>query len=604
MLLFLSIVLLVTLLMQGSRSTFLLTWNGEDGSGGLSQAAPVKNALSPMQREAIAEERFLIVYDPNRPFSVRMKDNVERVLAGMKKTYSTVEAGAELPKLDRQDAVILTFSDWSLIRDRSWLTDYAQAGGNVLLFGVPDLNDGFYSLYRQVGILEAGEYVETKGLTLQSNVLVGYGGASFHDDSLQNAALRVKLSDKASVLATAEGKYPLLWKTPYGNGAFLVFNGTMLQEKTSRGLIAGSIGLMLPDFVYPVINAKVMFIDDFPAPFPNGEDANISRLYHMEVRPFFKKIWWPDMSRMAREHQLRYTGALIVTYGDDVGPPFDWTRDGSVEALLTYGRDLLKGGGEIGVHGYNHQSLTNEPNVASYFGYKVWDDPVSMRESLQSLREFVASIFPNYRLRTYVPPSNALGTEGRAILKEALPDLTNIGSLYGEDAEQISYVQELGTAGDGIFELPRISSGYDVDMFGQWTVANSVTTLGYVSHFVHPDDVLDERRNRGEAWPELLKSFDRFLTTLDQRHGWLRGTTAAEAAVEAKRWEMADPVFEHKPGQLKGYINGFSGEAYLILRTEKKMGRLRGCQVERLDANVYLIRATEETFTIEWADGT
>jgi len=40
------------------------------------------------------------------------------------------------------------------------------------------------------------------------------------------------------------------------------------------------------------------------------------------------------------------------------------------------------------------------------------------------------------------------------------------------------------------------------------------------------------------------------------------------------------------------------------LRTEKKMGRLRGCQVERLDANVYLIRATEETFTIEWADGT
>jgi hypothetical protein len=360
--------------------------------------------------------------------------------------------------------------------------------------------------------------------------------------------------------------------------------------------------VLLPDLIYPVLNAKLMYIDDFPAPFPQGTHPIIDRDYQMDLPHFFKKVWWPDMIRLARNYDLKYTGALIVTYGNRVTPPFDWESDADVSSLVLYGRELLKEGGEIGVHGYNHQTLSTVPRVSRAFGYNMWPSQREMMDSLRSLRQYVESVFPHYPLRTYVPPSNALDEAGRQVLKQALPDLRNISSLYIEDIRNLAYVQEYQVASDGVVEMPRVTYGYRIGEYDRWMMANAVTAYGVFSHFVHPDDVIDEVRGGNGSWRELYKSLEGYLELVQDRYGWLRPMTAAEASDEARRWLTSQPVFERRPGGVNGYINGFTGPQYFLLRTDRNIVRTRQCEVRRIEQGAYLVRADHEIFSIDWTE--
>ena len=57
-------------------------------------------------------------------------------------------------------------------------------------------------------------------------------------------------------------------------GKFIVVNKEE-SGKSNRGFLAAAYRLLQPAFIYPVINASAFYIDDFPAPIPDGENAYI-----------------------------------------------------------------------------------------------------------------------------------------------------------------------------------------------------------------------------------------------------------------------------------------------------------------------------------------
>jgi len=601
-LLFVLCVLLLTVLMQISRSDLLLQWNLSKESQHTARPE-IKNALTAEEMARLETESFLIIYDSRLPLSEKIKWNAEQVLTAMKKSFRGVEVGQLHMTGEHPTAIIVTLSDWTDLLRNDWIDSYVRGGGRVLFATAPENNDALFALYRKLDVLEVGGYLDTSEVHLQTSILPGFADQTYKDQALLNTVLRVKLGEKAIIHATAGNGLPLLWEVPYEKGSFAVFNGTILQDKVNRGLFSGAISVLIPDFIYPIMNAKVMYIDDFPAPFPQTRDPALFRDYHMDVPSFFKRVWWPDMIRLARSYDLKYTGVLIATYNDRVSPPFDWTTEVDKESLITYGRELLRDGGELGIHGYNHQSLTSQSRKSDALGYKTWNGEREMYDSLVAVRDYVHSIFPNHELHTYVPPSNTLDEEGRKALKRALPDLKNISSLYGEDPHDISYIQEYGIGSDGIIDLPRVTYGYQIGTYEKWMMANAVASVGVFSHFVHPDDILDQQRSNDASWSEMYENLEGFLRQVKERAGWLRSMTASDASDEAERWIKGKPVFEYRDNALFGYINHFTGMQYFLLRSDKKVRRLHGCEIQKIDSDVYLIKANQEKFSIEWMEG-
>lgn len=595
----LGFVLLLTLVIQTTRLESILNIGGTV-NGGISPSLDA--SISPLSDEEVAlldEEKILVLYDPEEVYSDRVMANTDRVLSYMKKKHDVVGIEQYQGTGESYDSIIMTFSDLEKLPNNSWMEQFVERGGRILFAAMPYVDSSFYRIYRKWGINELGDYVNSEGLVLNSNVLINFKDAEFSSTIVENTSLQLQLSKEANVHATAKDGLPLLWNIPYGKGAFVVFNGTMLQEKSSRGFLAGAISYLKEDNLYPIMNMKLMYIDDFPAPMPVGIQSDLFRIYKRSMSRFFKEVWWPDMIRAGSRYGLKYTGVVIQTYDDKTKAPFDQASESDNLNLVTFGRELLKRGGEIGIHGYNHQSLTNDPIAQEALGYKKWDSAASMEESVRTVVEFIRASLPNYSVHNYVPPSNVLSEEGREALKAGWPSLKSISSVYNEDPEQLSYVQEYEVAPDGIVELPRVTSGFKEDEYNEWAMVNAASSVGVFSHFIHPDDILDYERSFPYSWEELYKMFGEYMELVNDKYGWLRSMTATDASMEIERYTMSEPHFKHFTNRIEGYINNYTaGSLYYFLRTSRKITREENCRVTRVDDETYLIEVKKEHFVI------
>ncbi|PYI53834.1 DUF2194 domain-containing protein [Paenibacillus flagellatus] len=589
-------VLLLTLGFQLSKSQYVLRFSTND-------ALPhFERVQTPVAGNAVSYSgtggSYCIAFDSQDPYSVKTKDQVERTLQEMKRATKTSDVRNETFSASGCGMIVVATEQLELLGAASLLPDFAEQGGYVFIATHPAPNDTFYRIYHKMGIMAEQGTVVTKGIRLTSNVLIGENGLAIDHPLIDNTSLAVELHEKSRVLAKSPEGLPLLWDYTFGKGKFMVMNGTMLAQKINRGVIAGAISMLEPDFLYPIINAKLFYIDDFPAPLPRGVHDGIYRDFRRDIPTFFKEIWWPDMLSAASRYDIKFTAALIESYSDQVEPPFERPEDADLKTLLTYGRELIKSGGEIGMHGFNHQSLHTSPEVAGVYGYKPWSGVESMTQAVEEARRFAAEVFPNYKLLTYVPPSNVLSPEGREALKRGLPSVSVISSLFEDDLDGNAYSQEFEIAPDGIVELPRLTSGYTESPDVRWMIANGITMYGVFSHFIHPDDLLDERRGDNLSWENLYREFTGMVSRLDSAYPWLRPMTSTQAAAEVKNLVSGGLEIVRDAETIRGKIDSFHGPRHFILRSSRHVAAASGCKAQKLGDGAYLITAVKADFEI------
>lgn len=584
-------VFLCGLLLQISRASFLLTIHTDEStkqnySDFLEpSAAPPQLATNP---------DYCIAYDDT---SMKLKNNVEQTLNYLQKTYKTFDLA--LGKVDFLNCshTILTTAYLKHLGAVEEIERYIQQGGKLFLLSTLEPDTHFQIMQRQLGIIDYSGYTLTKGVHLTSNVLLGATGETFLENNIEDSSLKITLHDSTTVYAQSPLGNPLLWKQQFGKGMYMIFNSNFLSEKHARGFLTGILSLMDESFIYPIFNAKTFHIDDFPAPFPKGNHEVIYEEYKQDIPTFFQTIWWPDMIQVANRTNLIYTGLLIQTYNDRITPPFQQQEGEELDYLIRYGRELVQSGGELGLHGYNHQPFTMDTLIADAFGYNRWTATEDMKASISEVLHYIDKAFPSYQVRSYVPPSNVLSLEGRIMLKETLPDLLVISSLYSEDGSKRSYVQEFEVANDGVVEMPRISSGYFPTATNRWEIANAITSLGVFSHFVHPDDVISDDRSNG-GWSETFEQFEQFIDYYYVTYPWLRAMTTTNAAYNQAETLHNLVQFEEEDDKISGSLERFVHDRYFILRTTNKIKHVENGSFEKIDSNTYLICANAQNFTI------
>ncbi|MCK1996398.1 DUF2194 domain-containing protein [Psychrobacillus psychrodurans] len=590
-------ILLFGVLLQISRSQFVLKF--QQNQNLVEQRDKI---LADISHDNIVEksgENYCILYNSSDEYSAKLKDNAYHSLQYMKKKSNEVDITQEMVNLSNCQVVILATDKLKDIGKAEEIEQFVFEGGHIFFMSVLDIETDYQILYRKFGISSFDSIVDAKGMHLTSNVLIGEKELFIDEDFIHNSAISVDLDVETELLAESANNIPLLWKSEYGKGAFMTFNGEMLQEKINRGFFAGALSLLEPNFIYSIFNLKVFYIDDFPSPIAKGTIPVIYEEYRRDIASFYQEIWWPNMLETSKKHDLRYTGAIIESYNDRVQPPFNNTEDKDSHYLISFGRELIKSGGELGFHGYNHQSLVLDKNVAAEFGYKEWDKKEDMSKSIEELLTYTKDAFPGYTVTSYVPPSNVLSPEGREAMKKAWSDLTVISSLYGEDETGLAYVQEFEIAEDGIIEMPRVTSGYFETEYNRWAEANTMTGVGVFSHFVHPDDVISSDRSNNMSWEENYKLYDKYMSRVHKTYPWVRALPATEASLDMATNLHTQVSWKNNENSIEGKISNYKSKTSYILRSERKIGRLHNCTVKKIDDSTYLVTANDSKFKIE-----
>lgn len=551
--------------------------------------------------------KTLVIYDGTDEISVSAKDVFVKNLNYMKMANDTVNI---------DDAASIDYSIYknviSIVPDLEGrvgseinrILSYVEGGGNFLLGITPSEqgDDNFDQvIYNKLGIDTIYGYEPIIGMKFLRDVIPGTKGREFVDEeAFGDYCLNIKLSDSATVYMTSQGdgdEIPMLWKKDFGQGAIVCYNGTSLGGDTNGGLFAGALSILQGDFMYPIINAKVIFIDDFPAPQYNSESDVISNVYNRTVKEFFRDIWWPDMQKVANKYNYIYTGLFISTYNNIVDPNNFIFEDDPM--MKYYGNSLLKNNYELGLHGYNHQSLALDGQTPEDVGYVGWANQEDMEASLKTLSTYAAKLFPGMKFTSYVPPSNYLSKEGRQALRNALPDLKVISGLYS-DSTNTSYVQNFEVAEDGITEFPRITSGMWFDDDEVYTYLNGLGLHGVFSHFLHPDDILDEERGRGKEWSVLLEGYEKILEDVNKSYGDIRSLKASDTAEAVGVFQDLKVNLNYGETEITGACDNFYGEAFFYLKTEKTPKNIdESCSISKLgEDGYYLVTVKNANFTI------
>jgi len=440
-----------------------------------------------------------------------------------------------------------------------------------------------------------------ENIYVEKDFMIG-GGRAFDIDDGFNSARAIRLNEKKVKIyahTNDRRKLPLIWECDWGKGKFVVCNFG-LYEKVMRGFFAASYSLLDDVCVYPVINASSFYLDDFPSQIPSGNNEYIYRDYGTSTRDFYVNIWWPDMMNFADRYGIKYTGLAIECYDDAV----DGTTESAPDkgTFLNFGNMLMRQGGEIGYHGYNHQPLCfDNVDYKGEFDYKTWDNKKAMKSAFDELVDFCDELFPDVPISTYVPPSNILSPEGRSFLIREYPQIKTISGVYFEDADvDVSCVQEFEVSKEGIVDQPRIVSGCKLENFMQLAVLSELNLHFVNSHFTHPDDALDIERGAELGWEKLKVHFDEYLNWLYSSAPMIRNFKSTETSAAIQRFVITGVTKTFKNNKLHIKLSNFYDEAFLMIRfNEGTPLKTKGGKLTHITGDLYLLEARKDEIIID-----
>ena len=510
-----------------------------------------------------------------------------------------LQSDSVIPDYEEYETVVVLLSDISPLKEKLLeLCDWVSEGGNAL-FAMTLQKTAYTSMIEQkLGIISSGyENTVVDSIYFEPDFMLG-GGQAYEITDPYDSAWAVQLSEQAKVHAQVgdENGQPVIWENQYGKGKFVVDNFG-LYEKAVRGFYAASYSLLTDVGVYPVINGSTFYLDDFPSPVPNGNGTYVKRDYGMSISEFYMNVWWPDMLELASEHGIHYTGVMIENYEDETDGTIEKQKD--TKRFQYFGNMLLHQGGELGYHGYNHQPLSL-PNTdyGDVLPYDTWKNQSAMKKAVKELVRFSDEIFPGISMSVYVPPSNVLSAEGRRMLAEDFPQIRTIASNYFTG--EFAYVQEFEVAEDGIVEQPRIISGAIIDGYMKMAALSELNMHFVNSHFIHPDDLLDEDRGAALGWEKLKGNLSDYMDWLDDSAPSLRQLTGSELSGAIQRYGAVTFTKTMTDQAIKLELDNFYDEVYFMVRiNEGTPGDVSGGKLTHLTGNLYLLKAKEPTVTIE-----
>lgn len=549
----------------------------------------------------------LLLYSATDKASAGAYEQFRVILTDMKRGTTAVDLAVEaIPEFKQYAVVIVLFSDLSHLGDRlidlcRWVHD---DGGNVYFPLTIDKNAYSSAIENRIGIEASYEYTLVDSIYVNDSFMLGGGKAYVVADAYESART-VQLNPHTTRVYATQGDedgVPLIWSASYGSGRFVVNNFGMC-DKAYRGFFAASLSLFGDVSLYPVINGSAFYLDDFPSQIPDGNSTYISRDFGTTIRDFYINIWWPDMMNLSDKYGMKYTGLAIECYDDAV----DGTTDAAPDTgtFLNFGNMLLRKGGELGYHGYNHQPLClGDKDYQGIYDYKTWQNMGAMTKAFDHLVVFCDELFPDVNMAVYVPPSNLLSEDGRQMLMREFPQIRTLSGIYlPDDVLDFCLLQEYEVDENGIVDQPRIISGCDVDDF-MTMGALSELNMHYVNnHFTHPDDALDPERGAELGWKELRRRFDEFLHWLYTSAPGLRNFTGTEFSAAVQRYAAVAPTIEMSAEQLVLTIGNFYDDAQFLVRfNEKKAGAVAGGRLTHLTGDLYLLEAHEDTVTVRFEE--
>ncbi|SEO85232.1 hypothetical protein SAMN04490248_11417 [Salinihabitans flavidus] len=381
----------------------------------------------------------------------------------------------------------------------------------------------------------------------------------------------------------------IAWRRAFGQGRVVFWNSDVLQARVLRGILLQGILDAMGTAAAAIAGFATINIDDFPPSISSATPEQILREYpDLDESGFFFGPWLSDMLDLRSRHDLRYSWYCVMDYGATrTGPPDDdAVKEGARILAMRFERAApLPSDDEIGFHGYSHQIAT-DAGVS---------DPQSYREGLQLARRLWQDHVPVPMPTSWVPAGNQYHAVHAQMIATVIPEITTVAGLHSIGAPDQGEYREFGPEPwcEDLYCLPRNNFGYTLRPKQRILLLSQIAGSGAWTHFLHPDDILDEprpginpvhvRNPHRQMWQKtnaagqqgLFREFEAFVEFVTTSFPWLRFVTNSEASTALKRFDAAQVDLRVGPDAIE--INSEESSLfYLRVQTGESLSSAQG----------------------------
>ena len=564
--------------------------------GGIGWAGAQSDFLPPVSNSEQNGEQILILYDSASEESAELLENYEALLGFYQLGYRTADmqksGAASLPA--EGGTLLSCVKNLEQIDNLSEAFEWMERGGNLVQGLFPEVNGVYYSYMSYFGINEVGDFLAHKGLVFSPGFLFLSDATSFDYPAEHNYAHNLRLGEDCTPLIRSADGTPLLWTLQKGEGELYFFNTTSLLRREARGILTGLLGRTEETLLYPAANTLTVILDGYSFPITPQVSQLVYSKYQTNYRHYLSSMVEEPAAKLQNKYGVRYTASYVNALNAVVEAPYP--NDGITRnELYSSFSQLLNGGGELAICGYNYKPLGLEGEFGEEGLFTPFPSLNDIRASLDKTIRFAQDSFSGYQPQTYIPPAGQVG--GSAL--SAVEQDTSLNTVVGvyDRVWKNELQQEFGLQG-GLYHYPKITRIEREDSPNQFSALSSLMAMGAVSVDLN---LLDQLMQEGSDLRGCWEDLDSLLGEFEQNHPYVSFTTISEAAGRLNRLQAAAVEREETQDALTVRIKNRSEDGQYVLRTSRSVEDTQGCSVQRLRDGVYLVTPERDEFTITYA---
>lgn len=506
-----------------------------------------------------------------------MAANIEQELIYLKKSYRIEKSLLSFSeeKVKKTKVIILASNQIQNAYNLEILQSYMKLGIHVIMTELPleELDDEWKAF---LGIQKMEETSSQQGIIIFSGFFLG-GKQEYKNLKVDSVDIKVTSTCKTYIAGYSDTlgdeKYKnynlqdIVWRNIYEGSQIYVVNGSFLKSSGGIGILSGILAQINQDFIYPVINAKALIINN--APFMTQENSEVMQSkYARTSKRFFEDLVLPNVIALCLSSDYVPTFYAIGSFDEDAVQESDY----DTEILSIVQREMDKIGGELGISAYDRKKTdtrTKLGNTINLFQEELQDyqfKSLNIEHCDKDLKEDLVSEM-----------------EDKLPLTSVLTD--------GDDGTPFSLYR------NNIVEVPMISEGFRYNEEEYFKLQSTMTALGIITHEVDMSEVVFPEKKRSD-WANALVDMTSMINSYWKKYKKFDSLNISAASEHIYRFLTMKPEITIENNKISILIENYDREAYFVLRTEKKISKMKNASFTKLEDGAYLISAKADNLEI------
>lgn len=389
---------------------------------------------------------------------------------------------------------------------------------------------------------------------------------AYYDGGTSGSA-RIKVSDDASVyIRNAQGDVPILYTYDWQKGSVCFINGTYLSDVRCMGLLTGAISALLPDFIYPVLGVKAVFLDNFPM-ITADDDQLCRQIYGYSAEGFVRDVLWPVFQGLSLRTDTPYTSSILAAAS---------SKESFVSAgdalFTTICKSALQFGGEV-VYAVDCQE----------------DGKIVFN---QEVIHGFSSVFTNYTVQGLAMETDNFSPE---MLNVPGANIRSVRGMLKSRDTRLSWKDDLTV-------FPAATKGNSMENGNLFSICSVLGAYGMVSHVFDVYKFITMDGNTS-AWDLEKAQINLFESEILVHVPWLEGRTLTQTWSDVKSYQDMDYGWTKRGSRMELDCSGAAKGQAFFYHTGSRITDAQGLTYEDVGNGYYLLRVQEDHGVITLEEG-